>query len=44
MKEISEKMGFSSENVAKTKKFKCKQRLIELVKKDPSYKNVMQYD
>lgn len=32
MKEIKEKMGFSSENVAKTKHYKCKQRLISLVK------------
>lgn len=32
MKEIKEKMNFSSENVAKTKNYKCKQRLMELVK------------
>jgi RNA polymerase sigma factor (sigma-70 family) len=31
MAEICEKMGFSNENVAKTKNYKCKQRLIQLV-------------
>ena len=31
MKEICEKMGFANENVAKTKNYKCKQRLIQLV-------------
>lgn len=32
MKEIAEKMGFSNENVAKTKNYKCRQRLAELIK------------
>lgn len=32
MKEIAERMGFSNENVAKTKNYKCRQRLAELVK------------
>ncbi len=31
MKEIAEKMGFASENAAKTSHYKCKQRLINLV-------------
>jgi RNA polymerase sigma factor (sigma-70 family) len=35
MKEISEKMAFSSEDVAKTKHYKCKQRLIQTVKNTP---------
>lgn len=41
MKEIREKMGFSSENVAKTKHYKCKQRLIGLVKDDTSIKDML---
>jgi len=31
MKEICDKMGFANENVAKTKNYKCKQRLIQLI-------------
>jgi RNA polymerase sigma factor (sigma-70 family) len=42
MKEIAEKMGFNSENVAKTKHYKCKQRLIELVKENTSVKDILQ--
>lgn len=38
MKDIAVKMGFSSEDVAKTKNYKCKQRLIELTKKHPGIK------
>jgi RNA polymerase sigma factor (sigma-70 family) len=30
-KEICEKMGFSNENTLKTKKYKCKQRLLEII-------------
>lgn len=41
MKELAEKMGFSSENVAKTKHYKCKQRLIELVKENESVRNIL---
>jgi RNA polymerase sigma factor (sigma-70 family) len=36
VKEICEKMGFGSEDVLKTKKYKCKQRLLQLIKEDPS--------
>jgi RNA polymerase sigma factor (sigma-70 family) len=36
VKEICEKMGFGSEDVLKTKKYKCKQRLLQLIKDDPS--------
>lgn len=35
MKEIKEKMGYSSENVAKTTHYRCKQYLKELVKSNP---------
>jgi len=36
MKEISEKLGFSNENVAKTKNYKCKQRFAEILKANPN--------
>jgi RNA polymerase sigma factor (sigma-70 family) len=42
MKEIKEKMGFTSENVAKTKHYKCKQRLIGIVKDNASIKDMLQ--
>lgn len=32
MKEICKKMGYSSENAAKTRNYKCKQKLIDLIK------------
>ena len=35
-KEICEKMGFNSEDVVKTKKYKCKQRLLQLIKENPA--------
>jgi RNA polymerase sigma factor (sigma-70 family) len=37
--EISDKMGFANENAVKTKKYKCKQRLIDLIEKNPSLKD-----
>lgn len=41
MKEVCEKMGFSTENAAKTRNYKCKQKLIELVKDNPSVKDLL---
>jgi RNA polymerase sigma factor (sigma-70 family) len=41
MKEIKEKMGFTSENVAKTRNYKCKQRLMNLVKGSVSIKDML---
>jgi RNA polymerase sigma factor (sigma-70 family) len=41
MKEIKEKMGFTSENVAKTKNYKCKQRLMQLVKDNTSIQDFL---
>lgn len=32
MKEICKKLGYSSENAVKTRNYKCKQRLLELIK------------
>lgn len=42
MKDICEKMGFSTENSAKTQHYKCKQRLIELIDKHPTFKQLLQ--
>lgn len=43
MKEIAEKMGFASENAAKTSNYKCKQRLIALVEATKAdWKNFLQ--
>jgi RNA polymerase sigma factor (sigma-70 family) len=41
MKEIKEKMGFTSENVAKTKNYKCKQRLAAMVKDNSFLKDYL---
>ncbi|MCS7003852.1 MAG: RNA polymerase sigma factor [Cytophagales bacterium] len=35
MKEICAKMGFSTENAAKTQNYKCKQKLLEVIKRNP---------
>ena len=35
LKEIAEKMGYSSEGVAKTYNYRCKQKLVSLVKDNP---------
>lgn len=37
MKEIVEKMAFTSETVARKRKFNCKNELVRLVKSDPHY-------
>jgi RNA polymerase sigma factor (sigma-70 family) len=41
MKEIKEKMGYTSENMAKTKNYKCKQRLIDLAKESTAVENML---
>ncbi|MBX9851255.1 MAG: RNA polymerase sigma factor [Cytophagaceae bacterium] len=40
MKEICEKMGYSSENVAKTYNYRCKQKLIQLVSDNQTILNL----
>lgn len=40
-KEIAEKMGFGTEEVAKTKKYKCKQRLIAIVGERDDFKGII---
>ena len=44
MQEISEKMDFSNADTAKTKNYKCKQRLIKLVKESKAVKEFFMYD
>ena len=39
MQEIAMKMGFKSETVAKSKKYKCKKHLIDKIKTEASFKN-----
>jgi RNA polymerase sigma factor (sigma-70 family) len=41
MKEISEKMGYSNENVAKSNHYRCKTYLSRLVKQDESLLNLL---
>jgi RNA polymerase sigma factor (sigma-70 family) len=36
MKEISDKMGYANENVAKSNNYRCKQKLIQLLKDKPN--------
>ncbi len=42
MKEICKRMGFSTENAAKTRNYKCKQKLIRLVKENQSLNSFLQ--
>lgn len=41
MKDISENLGFRSNAQTAKKKFNCKKKLIELIKEDPYYKEIM---
>jgi RNA polymerase sigma factor (sigma-70 family) len=41
MKEICGLMGYSSENVAKTYNYRCKQKLVQLVMKNKSIENLL---
>lgn len=42
MKEISESMGYSNENVAKTNHYRCKQYLAKIVREDKELLNLLQ--
>lgn len=42
MREIAEKMGYSSENVAKTNHYRCKQYLSKIVKEDNTLLNLLE--
>jgi RNA polymerase sigma factor (sigma-70 family) len=37
LKEVSEKLGYSSVDTAKTRHYKCKQKLIKIIKDQPEY-------
>lgn len=41
MKEICQIMGFSTENAAKTRNYKCKQKLLKLIEENPSLKTIL---
>ncbi len=41
MKEICEIMGFSTENAAKTRNYKCKQKLLKLLEDNPALKDIL---
>lgn len=41
MEDISEKMGFNNADTAKTKNYKCKQRLIKLIKENAHLKELL---
>lgn len=40
--EIIKDMGFSTANAVKTQKYKCKQKLMKIMKENPSYKEVIE--
>lgn len=39
--EIIEKMGFSTANAVKTQKYKCKQKLLKILDKNPAFQEVL---
>lgn len=41
MSQVMESMGFQTENMTRKKKFRCKEELIKLIKKDPRYGELM---
>jgi RNA polymerase sigma factor (sigma-70 family) len=40
--EICTIMGFATVNAVKTQKYKCKQKLLEMIESDPSYREVIE--
>lgn len=44
MKELAEKMNFSSEDSAKTQHYKCKQKLIALLENNTVFKSMLNYE
>ena len=41
LKEVARRMGFSSESYAKKKKFQCKEALVNSIKRDKDYKEML---
>ena len=39
-KEIAEELGYNSETVVRQRVFKCKSKLVKVIKKDSSYKKL----
>lgn len=44
IKQITELMGFSSENYTKKRKHQCKEYLVRSIKQDTEFKNLIDYD
>lgn len=44
MKEIAEAMGFASEQYTRKRKFKCKEKLMKLIREDQRYHELKDYD
>jgi RNA polymerase sigma factor (sigma-70 family) len=44
MKEIAERLGFAGEGYARKRKFKCKEKLMQLVRSDARYQELTNYD
>jgi len=44
MKDIAKTQGYASEQYARKRKFKCKEKLIQLIKKDLRYQELKDYD
>jgi hypothetical protein len=44
IREIARIMGFKSENYVKSRKFKCKELLVERIKQDKDYKKIFDDD
>lgn len=43
MRDIAYKLGFASEGYARKRKFKCKQKLMQLVRMDARYPELMNH-
>jgi RNA polymerase sigma factor (sigma-70 family) len=44
MKEIAEQCGFASERYARKRKFKCKEKLLQLIRADNRYQELKDHD
>jgi len=44
LREIARIMGFKSENYAKTRKYKCKELLVNKIKQDSEFKKILEND
>lgn len=44
VKEIADIMGYKDEHIARSKKFKCKEKLLKWIRKDPNFQNRVNND